>query len=319
MKISVCIPTYNSAEFVRGCIESVLSQTRQDFEIVVSDNASTDDTCRIVEAIPDSRIRLLRNESNRGIAANMNRLVAAADGEYIKILCSDDLIDTRCLEVQAAMLDRDPSLVMSSTGLRYIDAGGNVLRVMRWFSHETVLEAHEVVAATLMYGNVIGGPSATLIRSKVLRDAGPFSLSLPVFLDVEMWLRLSAMGPIGFVPDAFCDYRLHPKSMTDELRKLGVIRNDVLQMTEAMLQSVNATSIARRVVWGRVAGSFLKQALSGFRHGYIKWPLKAIWEACQIDPAFVGLIAHQALFRPGLLRLQAGENRTLTISPVKGR
>ncbi|MGA2629704.1 MAG: glycosyltransferase [Terriglobia bacterium] len=313
MTVSVCIPTFNSAQYLRECIESVLGQTYQDFDLIVSDNASTDATCDIVKSFSDARIRLHRLGQNMGMAFNFNHAASLARGQYIKFLCSDDLLDPACLAKQVAALDRNPQAVMVTTGLRFVDASGRTIRTVSWLASQRFLSYAEVVAGSLIYGNLVGPPSTVLIRKMALLKAGSFSEDLPQFLDVDMWLRLAALGPVGYLPEPLCGFRLHPQTMTMQLRKAGLARNDVLRETEAMLSSVTPSPLARRVAWGRVAGSFLKQALAGFTHGYVKWPLAAVWEALRIDPGFFWLAIFLALFQTGLLGLEADEDRRVRV------
>jgi len=313
MKVSVCILTYNSARYLRGCIESVLAQTYRDFELLVSDDGSTDDTCEIASSFSDPRIQVCRLERNMGMPRNFNHAVGLASGTYIKLLCYDDFLDPSCLERQVDLLDRRPEVVMVTSGLQYVNENGEVLRTVSAFSRETVAGEAEIVAGTLVYGNIIGSPSAVLIRRECLLKAGPFSEEFPQVMDVEMWLRLASQGPVGFLPEALCSFRLHSQSLTEELRKQGRIRRDILRITEAMLDRVNPSLVARRLCWGRVAGSFLKQAWSGLRNGYVRWPVKAIWEAFCIDPGFAGLLVFQALVRPGLLGIHTREGRGVEV------
>ena len=93
MKVSVCIPTYNSAAYLAECIQSVLAQRDVDFEIVISDNASDDSTWDIINSFSDPRIRASRCAKNEGMAANFNRVLQQAHGEYVKVLCSNDVLD----------------------------------------------------------------------------------------------------------------------------------------------------------------------------------------------------------------------------------
>jgi glycosyltransferase involved in cell wall biosynthesis len=315
MTVSVCIPTYNSAKYLRECIESVLTQTYQDFELIVSDNASTDATCDIVRSFSDARIRLHRLGRNMGMAFNFNKAADLARAKYVKLLCYDDVLAPKCLEMQVGMLERHPEVVMVASGFRYIDGSRRKIRDVMWFHCETVLRDVEVIAETLIYGNILGPPSAVLMRQSSRVKGGAFSEDLPQLLDVDMWLRLAALGPVGYLPEPLCGFRLHPHTTTSDQRKLGVVRQDILRITEIMLRSVVPSPWARRVAWGRVAGSFLKLALAGLRRGCLKWPLAAVWQALRIDPGFAGLAVHQLLFRPGLIGLRAREGRMLTVSP----
>jgi len=313
VKVSVCIPTYNSAEYLRECIESASSQTFKDIEIIVSDNASTDSTCEIVRSFTDSRIRLHRLEKNMGMAFNFNHAASLAQGEYIKFLCSDDFLDPACLARQVDMLEESPQAVMVTSPFRMVDAFGRTLRTISRLTSRRLLSYAELVAGCLIYGNLVGSPSAVLIRRSALLRAGPFSNDLPELLDFDLWLRLAALGPVGYLPEPLSGLRLHPRTVSIQQRKKGLNRQDVLHITEIMLGSVAPSPLARRIAWGRVAGSFVKQALTGLKHGYVKWPFTAFWQAFGIDPGFFGLAMFLAFFQTGILGFESDDNRQLRI------
>ncbi|MFB3923208.1 MAG: glycosyltransferase family 2 protein [Terriglobia bacterium] len=313
MTVSVCIPTYNSARYVRECIASVLAQTFADFELIVSDNASTDATCDIVRSFSDGRIRLHRLDRNMGMAFNFNHAASRAQGKYVKFLCYDDLLDPTCLEKQVTSLEEAPHVVMSTSGFRFVDASGRTIREVVFLEKRRLLRYAEVVAGILVYGYVMGPPAAVLLRRSALQMAGSFSENLPEVLDLDLWLRLAILGAVDYIPEALCGFRLHPQATTSQLRKTGVVRRDLLRITETMLGTVTTNSWGRHAAWGRVAGSFLNQALLGLRHGYVKWPLAAIWQALRIDPGFLGLAMFLALFHTGILGLEAEGAQRLRI------
>jgi glycosyltransferase involved in cell wall biosynthesis len=313
VKVSVCIPTYNADEYLRECLVSALSQTCQDIEIIVSDNASTDSTCEIAESFPDPRIRLHRLEKNMGMAFNFNHAGSLAKGDYVKFLCADDILDPLCLAKQVGMLEEAPQAVMVTSCFRTVDASSRTLRTISRLTSRRFLSYAEVVSGSLNYGNLVGPPSAVLIRRSALLKAGPFSKDLPELLDFDLWLRLSALGPVGYLPEPLCGLRIHPQTMTTQLRKAGLMRNDVLYITKTMLRSMAPSSLARRVAWGRVAGSFVNQAFTGLRHGYVRWPFSAFWQAFRIDPGFFGLAMFLALFQTGILGFDSDESRRLRI------
>src|SRR6202162_5963963 len=109
MKVSVVIPTYNRAYIIGEALESVLTQSYLDFEIVVVDDGSTDDTPEIIQAFQDERIRYIRLERNLGCSAAYNSGIAAATGELICFLDSDDIWRPDYLERQVAFLNRYPN------------------------------------------------------------------------------------------------------------------------------------------------------------------------------------------------------------------
>ncbi len=95
---SVCIPTYNSSQFIAYAIESVLEQTCGDFELLIQDDMSSDNTADIIKQFADPRIRYSRNDENLGIFGNLNVLCEKARGKYIKVLCADDMLARHCLQ-----------------------------------------------------------------------------------------------------------------------------------------------------------------------------------------------------------------------------
>ena len=313
MAVSVCVPTHNSSQYIRACLDSVLGQTYGDFELVVSDDASIDNTCEIVRSYVDRRIRLLRLDRPMGMAFNFNHAAAQARGKFVKILCHDDLIDPDCLQKQVSMLEDHPSLSMVTSALRYVDGGGRELRLSEWSPRRTIFSTADAVAGAIVHGNVLGPPSATLIRRQYLLKAGPFSEDFPLLMDMHLWFRLMALGPVGYLREPLSSFRLHPEATTEKLRSAGVIRKDVMRMTEAMLGLVHSSPMVRRVAWGRAAGSFLKQAVAGMRSGHFRWPLEAIWQAIRIDPALAGLALFLLLFRTGVLGIEVTHGTELRV------
>jgi glycosyltransferase involved in cell wall biosynthesis len=307
MTASVCIPAYNSASYVRECIESVLAQTYQDFELIISDNCSTDRTWEIVQSYSDPRIRLTRADQNRGMAHNFNQAVGMARGEYLKILCSDDVLHPRALELQAKFLDEHQDAVLVTCARQFIDAQGRDLQIVRWFSRDIVLRGVDLKTVILLYGNVIGEPSATLTRREAVVRAGPFKDGLSTAIDLEMWLRVLDQGPGGYMASSLCSIRRHPGMATQKYRKEGHIQDAVLRLTADLLGTMETGPLVRTIGFGRLAGAFVKHALYGFAHGSFKGPLLTFWRAFKLDPGFLGLLIYLMLFRPGILGLAADE------------
>jgi glycosyltransferase involved in cell wall biosynthesis len=107
---SVCIPNYNNGEYLKAALQSCLDQDFPNFEVVVVDNRSDDNSINVVRAIRDSRVRLFINDSNIGMYPNINKTIAHARGQYIKILCADDILERRCLSVFARAIKMNPNV-----------------------------------------------------------------------------------------------------------------------------------------------------------------------------------------------------------------
>jgi GT2 family glycosyltransferase len=316
MKVSVCIPTYNSAAYIGECVASVLSQNSIDFEVIIFDNASDDGTWEIVQSLSDPRIKAFRSDKNRGMAVNFNRALDESEGEYIKLLCSDDRLEPSALELQTRFMDenREVSLVTSAT--RLIDRSGHPFATVQRFSEPIVIDANRLRASSLIYGNIVGEPSAVLFRRESWLRAGPFQEGLVTLIDLDMWFRLSRHGGIGYMPTPLCQVRRHPDSMTSQFRGAGKVQEAVLRMTEALLGELHARSFVRRVCLGKVAGSHLRHAVYGISRGQLKWPASAFATAFQIDPFFTGLFLYLALFRTELMGLKIGPDGHLSIGTV---
>jgi glycosyl transferase family 2 len=306
MKVSVCIPTFNSEAYVGSCLASVLAQQGVDLEVIVFDNASEDKTWEIVQSFSDPRVRSFRAARNCGMAANFNRALHEARGEYIKLLCSDDLLESNALLLQAKVLDERPGLAMVTCATWLIDSNSVMFDTVRWFAKPVIIDPLNLRALSLIYGNVVGEPSAVLFRREVWLRAGLFQDGLVTLIDIDMWFRMSCQGGVGYLPVPLCRVRRHPRSMTNQFRGAGKVQEAVLRMTESLLSQLQASPLVRMVSFGKVAGSYLRHAMYGLRNGQVKWPASAFLKALRIDPGFFGLFLYLAFFRSGLLGLRIG-------------
>ena len=129
-KLSIGLPVFNAERYLVQALDSILAQTFSDFEVIVSDNASTDRTQSICEAYQrkDPRIRYVRNESNIGAAANFNQTVHMARGEYFRWAADDDVIEPTYLERCIELLEANPDAAVCQTKVRIIDGEGRVVR-----------------------------------------------------------------------------------------------------------------------------------------------------------------------------------------------
>jgi len=127
--VSIGLPVYNGQDFLREAIASVLNQSYQDFELIIRDNASTDQTAAICRdfASRDQRIRYLRNESNVGAGPNFNGIVSHARGKYFKWLAHDDVLAPKFLARCVDVLESDPTAVLACPRVRFIDAQGKAM------------------------------------------------------------------------------------------------------------------------------------------------------------------------------------------------
>jgi hypothetical protein len=219
--ISICIPTLNRARYLPAALASALRQTRGDFEIIVSDDASSDDTTAVVAAFDDARIRYVRNRRRTGIAGNRNRCLELARGRYIAWLDSDDLLHPEMLERQCAVLDTHAHVGLVHGAFHVIGESGQ--RLPDWpFPHEgDTIVASAAAFRELVVCNAITTPTV-LIRRGLHDRVGPFDASIGrASTDWDMWLRIVLLCDVAWTAAPVASYRYHAHSISAATRTSG--------------------------------------------------------------------------------------------------
>jgi glycosyltransferase involved in cell wall biosynthesis len=212
-KISVIIPVYNAEETIKDTIESVLSQTYSQFEIIVINDGSQDKTLEIVSRILDPRLKVL-SYPNAGVSVSRNRGISQAAGDYVSFLDADDLWTPDKLETQLKALQANPQAAVAYSWTDWIDASGQFLRSG---GHITV---NGDVYAKLLLRDFVESGSNPLIRRQALTEVGGFDESLNLAADWDMWLRLAARYEFVAVPSSQILYRVSPNSMSSNVWKM---------------------------------------------------------------------------------------------------
>ena len=216
-KISVCLDSFNYGRFLPEAIESVLGQSLEDFEIIISDDCSTDDSFEIARryAAQDSRIRALRNRHNLGMVKNRNVCLARALGEYVKWLHADDfLYSTEALGQMAAALDDNDAVSLAASARRIVDEKSQSLATWSCFMQQRPMAGTSVINRCLFeQRNLIGGPSAVMFR-RVLTGRG-FDEAFLVMADLEMWFHLLEQGCFSYIEEPLCAIRKHRAQQTE--------------------------------------------------------------------------------------------------------
>ena len=228
-RVSVVIPTYNRAGLVVRAIESVLKQTFCDFELIVVDDASPDDTPERVAAIADPRVRLVRLAKNRRQARATNTGIAQARGEWVAFLDDDDEWLPSKLELQLARLDQDSDASAAYCRVRrQTPEGLQPLRQRSSFPEGDITDSLLTRAVALT-------PSAYVVKRSALLEVGGFDESFMATLDMDLWLRMSQAGyRFVIVPEPLAIY--HEDDATERITN------------NAVAQAIGFIKIERR--WG---------------------------------------------------------------------
>lgn len=213
MRVSVCIPTYNSDRFLGETIRSVLDQRFTDFELVVCDNASTDGTPELCAQFSDPRLRYVRFDELVGQAANWNRCLELARAELIILLHGDDLLTPDYLERAVAEMDRHPDVSLLFCCAQHVDVDGKPLRRQEAFAADRV-EDGSVLARMLLLKGCEVNPAGVLVRRTAYAAVGKFTEAIVWGVDWHMWVRLALRGRFVYLAEPLSQYRIHGASGT---------------------------------------------------------------------------------------------------------
>jgi glycosyltransferase involved in cell wall biosynthesis len=209
--VSVCIPSFNSEEFIAMTLESLLSQTLTDFEVVISDDRSTDGTISIIKRFQDPRIRLLENEQNLGLGPNWNKVLSSARGEYVKLLGDDDVLYPQCLARQIVALENplNASAVMAICNRNVINARNEVVMRRRFPFRPGLVSGRKLIRNSIRWGsNLIGEPVVGLFRRRDLSQTAMCDASNPYVIDLALWAELLKHGDAFVDPDYLAGFRI---------------------------------------------------------------------------------------------------------------
>jgi glycosyltransferase involved in cell wall biosynthesis len=215
-KVTVGIPTFNRSAWLGKAIESVLGQTFTGFRLIVSDNASEDQTPDVVRSFGDERIDYVRSEANMGAIGNLNRLIALAKTEFLLLLPDDDVLYPGHLEATVGLLQRFDSVGLAHSAYNSIDAGSRVIRrVNPWKCRSPVtIERRDRALQRLMTSS--GGLcfSSVVYRTKAIVHAGGFREEEEPFGDLKVWMRIALAWDFAYIAMPLVGFRTHRETRT---------------------------------------------------------------------------------------------------------
>jgi glycosyltransferase involved in cell wall biosynthesis len=250
-EVSVVIPTYNRSAFLNQAMRSVLTQTFSGFELVVADNASTDDTAAIVGSFADPRVRYIPHDHNRGMVPNWNAGMAQTRGRYVALLEDDNWWDPEFLARTVAVLANRPEVGFVYTGAFLTDASGTARRLyQRWDRDETHTGLEEL--RDLVRGNKIL-LSTVLMRRACYDAVGPFDESIQYAADWEMWMRLALRYTSAYISTPLAYYRQHEASGTVQIHAIPY----ALFVDHRMI--LDKTLLGAQAIYGRGLAAALRR------------------------------------------------------------
>lgn len=321
-RVSVIVPTYNYGALIVETLESLRRQTLGDWECIVVDDGSTDDTAEVVARFieREPRVRYLRQRNQRQAAAK-NTGLAAARGEYVQFLDADDLVQPRKFELQVAFLEAHPEVDIVYGGARYFttERPDELLPTMfgdamPWMPG--VSGAGRDILPPLMVDNIMV-INAPLVRRSVVEEVGGFDALLPPVEDWDYWIRCALRGKRFEFRDfegARALVRSHPASSSKQTpamlaawrrlrRKLATLTDDpqLLRLNREYWSQAEAELGAQMVAGGKRLGAAWQFARAGAicprGRGRAKWFLCALASAFASERQLLGLMAASPLRR----------------------
>jgi glycosyltransferase involved in cell wall biosynthesis len=221
--ITVLMPAYNAAKYIGEAIQSVLQQTFVDFELLILNDGSTDNTTSVINSFDDARIIVI-DQQNKGVAEALNIGLKQARGTYIARFDADDVCYPERLQKQYDFLTGHPDHVLVGSNVDYILEDGDFL-----FHFKCIAHTHSEVMDKLYFYCPFIHP-AVMYRKDVICNAGGYSTDAHNFEDYLLWTSVSKFGKMGNLPEALIKYRLNSSSVTIDERWRGKRFRDLKRM-----------------------------------------------------------------------------------------
>lgn len=223
-RVSVIMTAHNAAAFIRAAIDSALSQSYRDLEVIVCNNGSTDETGSIIDAYRDTRVRSF-HQSNLGPAQGRNAAIERSTGEWLAILDADDYWLPRKLEIQIPILDQDPLCGLVYCDAFRCDVAGTIYSR---FSSDVEF-ARGNIFLPLVYEACVSAHSTFIYRASALREVGLFNTNYSICQDYDLLLRVASRFKVDFTPQPLVVYREHCGGTSKNLRKVAAEDRAILQ------------------------------------------------------------------------------------------
>lgn len=228
--ISICVPLYNGEKYLNECLDSCVSQVYKNFEVIICDDGSTDNSLKIVNSYLGKgvSIQIHQNESNLGLVGNWNKCIELAKGDWIKFLFQDDILTPDCLRVFNEHITENTELITckrnfilnENVSAEKKDYYARQVRTLEntgfYVSPKFSGKVISKIALSNLTLNFIAEPSLVLFKKDIINKIGPFDPDLKQICDLEFLLRISCNFGLTYIPKKLCGFRIHDHSTTEK-------------------------------------------------------------------------------------------------------
>jgi len=215
--VSICIPAYNNAGYIKETIDSILNQTYKNIELVIVNDNSTDNTVEVIESIKDDRIKLYHNEKNLGMSGNWNRCLSLCTGEYIKLVCADDMLVPDCIEKEVNAFIENPDVMLVESDTLRVDMNGTPKGTYKRYSESGRVSGKEISRKGFFIADLFGAPLANLFKRSDYERLGGFDTDFVYILDYEFFMRFACEGDIYIIHENLNQFRIRNDSNTGQV------------------------------------------------------------------------------------------------------
>lgn len=210
-EISVVMSVYNGARYLEASINSILTQTFSQFEFIICDDGSTDDTPIILKEIDDPRIIIIENEKNSGLSRSLNRCISVSKSTVIARQDADDLSAVNRLQVQYEYLEKHPRVGVLACATQWIDEQSTFVKIWPTGYENPTIQELLLDTCPIIHGSVI-------VRKTNINQAGGYNEEIITGQDYDLWLRVSETADIVCLPDVLYTYRQHSQMVSERRR-----------------------------------------------------------------------------------------------------
>lgn len=227
--VSICIPAYNNEDYISETLDSLLAQTYTNLEIIVVDDCSKDGTISVLEqyAAKDNRFTIYKNEQNLGMAGNWNKALSLTHGEYIRLMCADDLLVPTCIEREIEIFANNPSAVLVESDSRLVDLDRNPKGHYKRYRKSGLVAGKEVLKAGFFNKDYFGAPQANLMKRSAYEQSGGIDSAFNYIVDYDFYAKIAVQGDIYIIHEYLNEFRVRHESNTGQVMKAGSEKNKI--------------------------------------------------------------------------------------------
>jgi len=230
--VSICIPTYNVEKTLAGTLTSIIDQTYKNLEIIISENASTDNTLTLLNKFNDPRIRIYKNNKTISAEKNWNKCIELAKGDFTAIFHADDLYSPEMVEKQVKTFLDNPAIGAVFTAATYINEFGKKIGESKFpdmLKGKKTYDFSDIFFSLMRNGTFLMCPSA-MVKSEIYKELTSFNYEqFRTSADLDMWLRILEKHPIAFLEERLLNYRISKSQGSYTLGYLHTEKSDFLK------------------------------------------------------------------------------------------